>query len=74
MTFEGYILEHRYLIAKKLGRCLNTFEHIHHLNGVKDDNRLENLELLDGSVHSLITKLQDRIRELEKKLKARNVN
>ena len=70
MAYEdGYVLEHRYLMAKKLGRCLETIEQVHHLNGIKDDNRLQNLELLDGSVHFLITKLQAKVRELEERLK-----
>jgi ribosomal protein S27E len=66
---NGYVLEHRYLIAKKLGRCLKEFEQVHHLNGKVDDNRLENLQLINGSVHNLITKMQTRINFLERELK-----
>jgi len=64
---NGYILEHRYRMALKLGRPLKKHEIVHHLNGVKNDNRDENLELLtDKTRHTWITKMQMRIKELEK--------
>lgn len=37
--------EHRLVIEQMLGRPLRRDENIHHINGVRDDNRLENLEL-----------------------------
>ena len=67
---DGYVLEHIVIWEKAHGKLLNEGYIIHHLNGIKDDNRPENLSALPTHKHLYILEAKaKRIRELEARVK-----
>ncbi len=67
---NGYVSQHILVWEKTYGKPLPKGWHVHHLNGIKNDNRPENLMALPHGEHvGLARPYKKRIRELEAELK-----
>lgn len=72
---HGYVLEHRLVMGQKIDRYLLPWERVHHIDGKRDHNTPDNLQLISPSDHTLYTRmcahceLRKRVRLLEWEIK-----
>lgn len=53
-TKDGYVMEHILVMEKAIGRYITREEVVHHKNHIRNDNRLENLQLMSFKEHSAL--------------------
>lgn len=66
---DGYVFEHRLVVAKRLGRCLHSWEIVHHRDHIRNHNEDDNLQLSSDIGHKQISILEARIDRLQKRNK-----
>lgn len=59
-TADGYLFEHRYVLEKQLKRHLKPNEVIHHKDGNKQNNRIDNLELCDSHAEHIAQHMSEK--------------
>ncbi len=65
---RGYVLEHRLVVAKRLGRCLQLWELVHHKDHIRGHNDDSNLQIVSDIGHKQITILECKIDEQGKQI------
>lgn len=62
---SGVVMEHRLVAEEKYGRRIKKTEHVHHLNGIRNDNRPENLVVMASRDHMVLTRKEENAMRVE---------